>query len=416
MAKTNSSNLPHNIMGFVNDPVSEQIILNVIKEMSIGYAEVTQGTLTEAVEFLKNNRTPKVLVFDISESELPLSDIVKIREHSTPNITVIAIGSKNDVGLYRDLMVAGVSDYLVKPLNNELMRHAIEKANGLIKGEIEKVGKMIQFISSVGGAGATTVATNIGWILASHYFKRAVIMDMDFLYGTANLMLDLKTESAYLDILESPDKIDDYFVETIIKKYDQRLYYLGGLVDLMRGAVVDNDAFDALITLVKKQFNYILVDAQRDLSSPNRICMSKSDCFVILVEMSMASAQNTTRLLEFLTTDQGGKKVILIANKVGLSSSGALSKAAFEKAVDRKIDYVMPLDEATPLASANIGQPLASSNCALTNVLNDIAEDLLGKKEHKEIAQSIVESKGWTVDRVKDIVFDKIGDVISRLK
>ena len=116
-------------------------------------------------------------------------------------------------------------------------------------------------------------------------------------------------------------KIDDYFVETILRKYEQRLYYLGGLADLVRGVVVDIEAFTALMDLVKHQFNYVLLDAQRDLSPINRVCMSRADCFLIMVEMTLASAQNTARLLEFLTTDQGGKKVTIVANKVGLSAS-----------------------------------------------------------------------------------------------
>ena len=61
MATTNSSDLPHNLMAFVCDPVSEQIVNNVIKDMNLAYSEVKQGTIADIVEFMKTNRTPKVL-------------------------------------------------------------------------------------------------------------------------------------------------------------------------------------------------------------------------------------------------------------------------------------------------------------------------------------------------------------------
>jgi pilus assembly protein CpaE len=415
MANANAD-LPHNLMGFVSDPVSEQIILDVIKDMGMAYSEAVQGKVADALDFLKNNRTPKVIIVDVSDSELPLSDITKIKEHSAPNMNIIVVGSRNEVGLFRDLMSLGVSDYLVKPLGLGLLKQSLEDA---LKGKkliAEKTGKMIQIISSIGGAGATTTAVNVGWLLANRHFKRTLIMDMDFLYGTANLMLDIRAENAYLDILESPDKIDDYFVETILKKYDKRLYYLGGLVDLVRGTHVDLDAFDALITMVKKQFNYILVDAQRDASETNRVSMNKADSFIIMVEMSFTSAQNTMRLIDFLNATQNGKKVILVANKMGLSRSGALSEESFERVIDRKIDYIMPIDEQIALAAANIGQPLALSSCPMTDILESITEDILGKKDNVRIEEAIIKKKQTKMDVAKDTFINILKKTVNFIK
>ena len=412
MAK--ESDLPHNLVGFACDPVSEQIIWNVIKEKNMAYSEARSGGIEDIIAFLKTNRTPKILIVDISNSELPLSDINKIKEFSSPNVNIIVIGGRNEVGLFRDLLSVGVVDYIVKPLSNTMLIRAIDEANGQQRNT-EKTGKVVYVVSSVGGAGATTSTINIAWILANHHFKRTLVMDTDFLHGTANLMLDLKAENAYLDLLESPDKIDDYFVETILRKYEQRLYYLGGLADLVRGVVVDIEAFTALMDLVKHQFNYVLLDAQRDLSPINRVCMSRADCFLIMVEMTLASAQNTARLLEFLTTDQGGKKVTIVANKVGLSASSALTREAFEKVIDRPIDYVLPLDESVALAAANIGQPLAMSGGPLTDVFEVITDDILGKNESVEVAKALREKEGTNINTIMRDVVDFVRDVAKKV-
>jgi pilus assembly protein CpaE len=233
-------------------------------------------------------------------------------------------------------------------------------------------------------------------------------MDLDFSFGTANLMLDIKAENSYLDVLESPEKIDDYFVETILRKHNQRLYYLGGLIDLVRGINVDLKAFEAMVLLVKKQFNYIIVDAQREISETNKISMDNADNFIIIVELSLASAQNTVRLLEYLNTDQVGKKVLIIANKVGLSSGGALSKESFEKVLDRKINYIMPLDESTALAAANIGQPLASSSGPLSEILENVTDDLLGKKDTHKVAKELLGKKMFSFDFAKNKILDLV--------
>lgn len=409
---TQSNDLPHNLVAFVGDPVSEQVIAKVIHEKNMAYADVSQGTCENAVEFLKNNRSPKILIIDISSSELPLSDIAKIKEYSTPNLNLIVIGSKNDVGLFRDLINIGISDYIVKPLSTAILTRAIDNANGVKQSSVIKTGKVIQLIGSVGGAGTTMTAANIAWILANKHFKRSLLMDIDFLYGNSNLMLDLKTENAYLDILESPDKIDDYFVETILRKHGNRLYYLGGLVDLIRGINVDIDAFNALLDIIKRQFNYILIDSQREIGSINKLCMDKADAFIIMVEMSVASAQNTSRLLEYLTTSQQKKKTLIIANKIGLSSGGALTREAFEQVIDRKIDYLMPMYEHLALAAANIGQPVAASSGVLTTALEDITDDILGKKENASIIEKLEEQEGWTLNKIQR----ETGKAVQKIK
>jgi pilus assembly protein CpaE len=416
MAKITASDLPHNLVGFVCDPVSEQIINNVIKQMGMAYSKVEDGRPSDAAEFLKVNKTPKILIVDISDSELPLGEISKIKEYSSPDVNILVIGSRNDVGLFRDLVEAGVSDYLIKPLNSALVTHAIETANGPLKKFTEKTGKMIQFISSVGGAGATTAAVNVGWILANRHFKRTLVMDMDFYYGTTHLMMDIKSENSYLDILESPDKIDDYFVETILKKSDQRLYYLGGLVDLLRDVNVEISAFEALMNLVKRQFNYLLIDSQRNTDEINKMCMNKSDSFVIMVEMSVASAHNAMRLLEMLRATQQDKKVVIVSNKVGLSNVGSLTKESFEKIIDRKIDYILPIDESLALAAANIGQPIAISSSPLTDGLQKLTDNILGKQENIDIEEAVLTEKGWTADRIKNLAVETFEKIITNLK
>jgi pilus assembly protein CpaE len=295
----------------------------------------------------------------------------------------------------------------VKPITSALLKKTIEEINNPRKtGVYEKTGKLIQFIASVGGAGSTTAATNIAWILANRHFKRTAVLDLDFLFGCANLMLDIKAENSYLDTLESPEKVDDYFVETILKKHGKRLYYIGGLADLVRGVLADLESFSVLIDAIKKQFNYIMVDSPRDVGGVTHVAMKKANIFVIMAEMSVASAQNTARLLEFFNTDQPGKRIIIVANKVGLSSGGAIARESFEKVIDRKMDYMMPLDERVALAAANIGQPLVLSDSPLTETLESIADDIIGKKDTVALMAAILEKERTLFEKMKEKIFD----------
>jgi pilus assembly protein CpaE len=92
-----------------------------------------------------------------------------------PGTTVVAIGDCNDVGLYRDLVEAGVSNYIVKPLTRELLTKALTpKTNsGELGRAALKLGKMVSFVGARGGVGTTTLAANLPWHLATFQRKNS---------------------------------------------------------------------------------------------------------------------------------------------------------------------------------------------------------------------------------------------------
>lgn len=376
-----SKEAPSNLVSFVCDPTSKEVVDATIKEMGLGYTESFIGEIDDMFNYLKEKKTPKIILIDISNSELPMSDLTKISEICSPEVHIIVAGSKNDVGLFRELLRFGVDDYLSKPLTTEILKKAINNITvgvDAYDNTESRNGKIITFIGSNGGIGTTTLAANSSWMLANKFFKRTLIVDCDFQFGDLNLFLDLKTENSYLDILESPDKIDDYFVETILQKHGPKLYYLGGLTDITRNIEHDPESFSIIIDSVRKQFNYIICDTPCHFDAISKNVISKTKFFVLVAELSMASAQNTMRILELLKQEARGKKIIVVINNVGKYVRGAVGKDEFEKVINLPISHMIPFDEYTPLGAANVGQPVASLSSSMNPSLEEILQDMLG--------------------------------------
>ena len=77
--------------------------------------------LPYAIQFLAAERSPETLIVDISGVEMPAARMQELAEVCEPGVTVIAIGDHNDVAVYRDLVHAGVHDYLVKPISPQAL-------------------------------------------------------------------------------------------------------------------------------------------------------------------------------------------------------------------------------------------------------------------------------------------------------
>src|SRR6202008_2787959 len=145
----------------------------------LGRSVIMRGGITKAIEYLSEQRSPHLLLVDISGIDLPLSKIQMLADVCEPGTNVVAIGDHNDVGLYRDLIDAGVSHYIVKPLTRELLAKALTpKLNsGEIGRSALKLGKLVSFVGARGGVGATTLAGNLAWYLANHQSRRVAFVD-----------------------------------------------------------------------------------------------------------------------------------------------------------------------------------------------------------------------------------------------
>src|SRR3569832_1197835 len=101
---------------FVCDDATADMLRPVAVEHGWSPEKVNKGGLRNAVQTLSVSASPNILFVDLSESGDPLNAINALAEVCEPGTVVIAAGQVNDVRLYRDLVVSGIQDYLLKPL------------------------------------------------------------------------------------------------------------------------------------------------------------------------------------------------------------------------------------------------------------------------------------------------------------
>src|SRR5215468_4138329 len=114
-------------VAFIADPVTHGTVTQVCQPMFPGL-QVHQGGTKEAVDYLAAGAPPKILMVDVSDSNKPLSAMLPIIAAFAEDTRVIAIGAVNDIELYREMVEAGISDYLVKPVSEKALSIALDRA------------------------------------------------------------------------------------------------------------------------------------------------------------------------------------------------------------------------------------------------------------------------------------------------
>ncbi|GAA3250424.1 hypothetical protein GCM10020258_05270 [Sphingomonas yabuuchiae] len=137
-------------LAFVSDDWTVEAIRPLVAEQGWSVDKVMKGGLSAAIQSLSVLASPQILLVDLTDTDDPASEIGNLAEVCEPGTIVIAVGSVNDVRLYRSLIASGLHDYLLKPINADQLRETIAQARTILhapapwrwprKGDVQRRG------------------------------------------------------------------------------------------------------------------------------------------------------------------------------------------------------------------------------------------------------------------------------------
>lgn len=346
--------------------------------------DVHQANVKSAISYLQFNRSPKILIVDIAGSEFPITDMKSLAEVCEPGVQVIAIGDRNDVGIFRELVEIGVHDYIAKPLNASLILKSLDNLLGK-KSEQKKQGagfshegQLISFIGARGGVGSSMVAANTAYALGHGQFKRVCLLDMDFHHGVLGQLFSMESPGGFRELLETPNRIDEGILGRATSKVSEYLSILSSPVPVDQKFPYPRAAIENLVPLLSKHYHYTLLDFPRYYHEDHYDLMSDSDVIVITFDFTLLSVKDVVSLLRIFGANEK-TRIILVANRQGEYKKGELSQKMFEESIHREIDVVVPFDAVKPLQMMNEGVPVASEKGVMSDAVYEIVKCMTGR-------------------------------------
>lgn len=382
-------------VAFVCDETTAEAIRPIAIEQGWNPDKVNKGGLRNAVQTLSVSASPNILFVDLSESGDPLNDINALAEVCEPGTVVIASGQVNDVRLYRDLVASGIQDYLLKPLNPDVMREAFVHAQAMlsapkhVEAGSDRPHCAVAVIGTRGGVGASTLATSLAWLMSEKSDRSTALLDLDVHFGTGALTLDLEPGRGLTDAIENPSRIDGLFIERAMVKASDKLSVLSAEAPINSPVMTDGAAFFQLQEEIRSAFECTVVDLPRAMLVNYPHLISDVQVAVLVTELTLAAARDAIRIISWFKSNAPHTQLIIVANRV---PTGALeiSRKDFEGSIERKIDYVVPLDTKTAVQAAKLGKPLAEAgkNVKALAPLADIAARVIAITDAGEEVRS----------------------------
>jgi pilus assembly protein CpaE len=377
------------LMAFV-DAETERVLHE--SSLPAGRSLIMRGGVVKAIDYLSEQRSPHLLLVDISGIDLPLSHMQKLADVCEPGTTVVAIGDHNDVGLYRDLVDAGVSNYIVKPLTRELLTKALTRKNnsGEIGRSALKLGKLVSCIGARGGVGTTTLATNLAWHLANRQSRRVALVDLDLQHGDCGLLFNINITPGLRDALANPLRLDHLLLDRIMTPHGERLFVLGSEEPLHENVQFTASAIDTLFSVLRSQFHYVIVDVPRIPAPAYRRAMEIADRRVIVVDQTMRAMRDVVRLVKMFGDDEipgaehsAEHRNIFVVNRMGEAGHHALPLKDLHKVLQAQSTSTIPFLPSLVTPAAHHGQIAASKRGKFANAVATLALELSGRKERQ---------------------------------
>lgn len=363
MAGPDTIGMSHAFLAFATDQQTADALTRGAEAEGFADDCVIRATFDEAVDSLSAMPTPAILVVDLGRTSDVMGEAARLAEVCDADARVILLGAVNDLHVYRDVLAAGVADYLVKPFTYHEFSACLQRARPRPAPEsvqqvpdAEGVADAVCVIGVRGGVGASTIAANAAWFVADQVQKNVTLIDMDLTFGTQALILDVDPGGGLADAMREPGRMDELFVKRASVALGEKFRVMASEADPAKGDLADGAAFRELLDYVRRDSELVIVDVPRAAAVAHPAILDGFSRIVLVAEPSLAAMRDSVRLSALISAVNPGARIFVVLGRQGIAPREELSVKTFEDGAGLKVAATLPFDARTAMRAEADGK------------------------------------------------------------
>ncbi len=318
-----------------------------------------------------------------TDSEKALSLVGRLNDLA-PACAVLVVSSSNDGQLILRAMRAGAKEFLTQPVRIEDLLGALGRIGERRFGPGEnrpRGSQVIAVAGAIGGVGTTSLAVNLGCILAKEEKNSVALVDLDLCLGDADVFLDTIPDYTLVDVAQNVTRLDFTLLKRSLTKHSSGLYLLPRPVQLEDAGLLTADDLQRVIGLLKATFTHVVLDLSKGYTAIDLMALEMANTILLVTQLDLPCLRNVVRLMMSFGEMNGlADKVKILVNRVGLDAGQITLKKA-EETIGREIFWQLPNEYRTMIEARNNGVPLIEQapKSAVTNSMTALARALSGE-------------------------------------
>ena len=310
--------------------------------------QVWSGGLRAAVAALEDGHTSDLLIVDLDGIPYPAGAIHELAEVCEVGTVVIALGSDGSARAGREILLAGVSDYLVKPVTAAAIREAALRATG--SGENSPGRGCVAGFAGTGGSGTTTIAAAAA-LHAAERGRYVSILDLSRTVSAMALLLDVEPAPGLDQLFEAAGRSppDPKLLDGVRTERSERISIYAYRLGPSLPPVPPMPALDWLLGQLRQRSQLVLVDGLDDPGTCFDL-LGEVDLRVAVAEPTATGSGRAARMLDLLGRNG---PMLFVQNHTRKFNPEAGAGLLSEAGVETAPDVVVPFDASLPgLASS----------------------------------------------------------------
>lgn len=314
---------------------------------------------------------PDIILLDSQLEGEPTMDIIDDLALRFPDAAVVSILPTNDPLLAQQTMLAGARGFIVQPFTQinllSTLRRVVEletrrnQGKVAIKSHAQEASRPLRSItvySPRGGAGTTTVATNLAVSFMEETSAKVLLFEGKMFFAHMEVMLNLHTQNNIADLIAHAANIDEALIRDVITPHASGIHVLLAPNNIQLAQGIRPDDIYTIFMAAQRLYDFVVIDAGSSLSEVAVTLMDSADRLMLLTTPELASLQDASRFLQLSRTSLSypTEKVLTVLNRAGMP--GAVRLKDIESVLHQQLYAQIPEDEGNVIRSINRGIPL----------------------------------------------------------
>ncbi|SMQ58777.1 pilus assembly protein CpaE [Altererythrobacter xiamenensis] len=282
-----------------------------------------------------------IVVIEVDPTSHNSIERVDRLKNELPNVPIIAGLAKVDIATSRQMLRRGVSDIVALPFTiDELVTALVDTAARISPEEKVELAPLIAVMKTLGGSGATTVATHLAAELASGLEGggRACVIDLDLQAGDVSSYLGCAPKLTLTDLLEAGERLDEELIQSVACEGHRNVDVIAAPAEIVPIESIDFDELVRVITHARRRYDYVLIDLPATLTNWSLSSIFAADLTVMVGTLTVPSLRHAKRQLNFLMSMGIARDTIhVVLNRIEKKLFKAISTSDAEEALKHPV-------------------------------------------------------------------------------
>lgn len=355
------------------------------------------GSGEEAIKLSMELR-PDVIVMDINMPGMDGVAAAEIISQRLPTSPIIMMSVHGDAEQLKRAISAGAREFLIKPFSGDEFAASIRSvyerelarriqfqaglpttpASPTVDDDREH--QVIAVFSPKGGAGRTTIATNLAVALHRDTGARVCLLDANLQFGDVGVLLNLNPKNRSIADAVANGEPDGDIIDSVVIDHSTGIQVLLAPPAPEGADLVTPAYLRKIVEHLRVTHDYVIVDLPSGLSDHSLGVMDAADTILVVTALEITTIKNVRLFLEVAEQlEYSRNKLRLVINRA--DAAQGIRIADVEASIRRPIDGTIVSDGRLAVLAVNRGVPfvLSHPDSVLSRDVAKLAQTLAGE-------------------------------------